>query len=51
MTLSSLMVRFRPAAALSYGERIRPVRDWLFVLGVSAALAVATVPWEHAAAI
>lgn len=31
---------------LSYGNRIRPVRDWFFLIGVGLALIVISVGWN-----
>ena len=46
MTPISLMNWLRTGRALRYGERIRPIRDWLVVLGVSVALLVASAVWN-----
>jgi len=46
MTPQPLINRLRSVTTLHYGERIRPVRDWLVILGVSAVLLVVSVVWN-----
>ena len=31
---------------ISYGDRIRPVRDWLAILAASAVLLIASIAWN-----
>lgn len=43
MNLSTLIPK---KAIISYGERIRPVRDWFAILACGAVLFIASVAWN-----